>query len=257
MFGYSPATTSLAEKRKAKRDYMLDRIKEAAEQISTDRLDKLQIMTVNANMRQAALSIVLKLTMLMDEGSHRSLLPNELLDNLMFGVFNDDGDGELDPTVYAVLSAHIADAFSSLGVDKTIVKEIFHDDYKIVDSAIKAAYKVVLDNLPADGEALDDFAKIFIYGFYANDDNQAAYDNTTVINRMFSKQSKGRMIKYDALKAICSGKPMANNKRTSGIIRLSDKQKAALRQIQTKSKTVPAMQQCLPLLVKSYSLNGQ
>ena len=96
MFGYNPATIGLAAKRKAKKETMFDGIKKAVEQVAIDLIDERMAITLNANMRQAALSIVFQLAMIMSEGQgvdpEDELLPNELLDGLMTDAFDEDGD---------------------------------------------------------------------------------------------------------------------------------------------------------------------
>ena len=131
MFGYNPATIGLAAKRKAKQETMFDGIKEAVEQVTIDPIDERMAITLNANMRQSALAIVFQLAMLVSEGQgvdpEDELLPNELLDGLMTDAFDEDGDDEIDATVNAVMSAHISDAFSSLGVSDATIAECYRD----------------------------------------------------------------------------------------------------------------------------------
>ena len=251
MFGYNPATIGLAAKRKAKKETMFDGIKEAVEQVAADPIDERMAITLNANMRQAALSIVFQLAMIMSEGQgvdpEDELLPNELLDGLMTSAFDDDGDDEIDATVNAVLSAHISDALSSLGVSDSTISDVFGDDLEVADTAIESACDTVLENLPEDGEPLDEFAKAFIFGDYdeGDDDGDEGYD--AVGNKKLSvgkstvKKVNGKTIRYKAIRAMRHGKAVVINKRVGGTIKLSSKQKAALRKARSKAHRGSAM----------------
>ena len=254
MFGYNPATIGLAEKRKAKKETMFDGIKEAVEQVAIDPIDERMAITLNANMRQSALSIVFQLAMIMSEGQgvdpEDELLPNELLDGLMTDAFDEDGDDEIDATVNAVMSAHISDAFSSLGVSDNTISDVFGDDLEVADTAIESACDTVLENLPEDGEPLDEFAKAFIFGDYDEGDNDgdegyegydAADNKKLYAGKSTIKKVNGHTIKYKAIRAMRHGKAVVINKRVGGTIKLSSKQKAALRKARSKAHRGSAM----------------
>ena len=247
MFGYNPATIGLAAKRKAKKETMFDGIKEAVEQVAIDPIDERMAITLNANMRQAALSIVFQLAMIMSEGQgvdpEDELLPNELLDGLMTSAFDDDGDDEIDATVNAVLSAHISDALSSLGVSDSTISDVFGDDLEVADSAIESACDTVLENLPEDGEPLDEFAKAFIFGDYdEGDEGYDAADNKKLsVGKSTVKKVNGMTIRYKAIRAMRHGKAVVINKRVGGTIKLSSKQKSALRKARSKAHRGSAM----------------
>ena len=251
MFGYNPATIGLAEKRKAKKDTMFDGIKEAVEQVAADPIDERMAITLNANMRQSALSIVFQLAMIMSEGQgvdpEDELLPNELLDGLMTDAFDEDGDDEIDATVNAVMSAHISDALSSLGVSDSTISDVFGDDLEVADSAIESACDTVLENLPEDGEPLDEFAKAFIFGDYDEGDNDGDESYDAVGNKKLSvgkstvKKVNGMTIRYKAIRAMRHGKAVVINKRVGGTIKLSSKQKSALRKARSKAHRGSAM----------------
>lgn len=254
MFGYNPATIGLAAKRKAKKETMFDGIKEAVEQVAIDPIDERMAITLNANMRQSALSIVFQLAMIMSEGQgvdpEDELLPNELLDGLMTSAFDDDGDDEIDATVNAVMSAHISDALSSLGVSDNTISDVFGDDLEVADTAIESACDTVLENLPEDGEPLDEFAKAFIFGDYDEGDNDgdegyegydAADNKKLYAGKSTIKKVNGHTIKYKAIRAMRHGKAVVINKRVGGTIKLSSKQKAALRKARSKAHRGSAM----------------
>ena len=256
MFGYNPATIGLAAKRKAKQETMFDGIKEAVEQVTIDPIDERMAITLNANMRQSALAIVFQLAMLVSEGQgvdpEDELLPNELLDGLMTDAFDEDGDDEIDATVNAVMSAHISDAFSSLGVSDATIADIFGDDLEVADTAIESACDTVLENLPEDGEPLDEFAKAFIFGEHTENDDDAddsqGYDGAMFdankklyAGKSTIKKVNGHTIKYKAIRAMRHGKVVVINKRVGGTIKLSSKQKSALRKARSKAHRGSAM----------------
>ena len=257
MFGYNPATIGLAEKRNAKKETMFDGIKKAVEQVTIDPIDERMAITLNANMRQSALAIVFQLAMLVSEGQgvdpEDELLPNELLDGLMTDAFDEDGDDEIDATVNAVMSAHISDAFSSLGVSDSTIADVFSDDLEVADTAIESACDTVLENLPEDGEPLDEFAKAFIFGDYTEndadiDDGGEGYDGAMFdankklyAGKSTIKKVNGHTVKYKAIRAMRHGKAVVVNKRVGGTIKLSSKQKAALRKARSKAHRGSAM----------------
>ena len=117
----------------------------------------------------------------------------------------------------------------------------------MADTAIESACDTVLENLPEDGEPLDEFAKAFIFGDYdeGDDDGDEGYD--AVGNKKLSvgkstvKKVNGMTIRYKAIRAMRHGKAVVINKRVGGTIKLSSKQKAALRKARSKAHRGSAM----------------
>lgn len=188
-FGYNPILNAMAE-----RNRQFDGIKEAVEQVQFDPISERQALVETANMRMAAVSIVLTLAMIVSEEQdidEQELLPSEVLDGLIIEAFDNDDDDEVDDTVRLILSAHVADCMSSLGVDKGLIDDAFGLDVDLADEAIEKVCQVVLDNLPDDGEPLDDFVNQFVYGDDDNDDDDEGYDsilNPTTINQPHTLQ---------------------------------------------------------------------
>lgn len=266
MFGIGSVLGGLTTQRQNKKEAMFDGIKEAVEQVAIDPIDERMAIALTANTRQAALSVILQLAMIMSEGQDADpedeLLPNELLDGLMVEVFSNDDEDDgigIDDTVNTVLSAHVADAFSSLGVSDDTIANIFGDDVEVADTAIESACDTVLENLPDDGEPLNDFIKAFVYGDYADDgDADEGYDGVMFdkagkklsVGKKTIKKVNGHTITYKAIKAVRHGKVVTINKRTGGNIVLTAKQKGALRNARAKANTAGAIRKQMFSLAK-------
>ena len=142
--------------------------KQAAESIEVDPIDERIAAHATTQMRLAALQVAFMLAGIMSEVDFedQELLPSELLDSLILESFvedPEDDDDEIDSTVKTILSAHIADAMSTLGVDEDLINDVFDSDVDIADAAIETVSEIILENMPADDE-LDDFISIFAYG---------------------------------------------------------------------------------------------
>lgn len=246
---------------------MLDGIKDAAAQIKFDPISERMAATVTANMRMAAMSVALQTALMLDEGQDEDneMLPNELLDSLTLEVFDEDGedeDSDIDANVKAILSANIADAFSSLGVDDGVIEDMFSTDLDVADTAIESAGATVIENLPADGEPLDEFIEQFVYGYDTDSDsdaeNEEGYDGVMFdkakskirAGKTTEKEVNGHKIRYKGVKAVRNGKIVTVNKRISGKIILTSKQKAALRKARQKATTPAALRKQMKSLAK-------
>lgn len=260
-FGYNPILEAMSE-----RNRQFDGIKEAVEQVQFDPISERQALVETANMRMAAVSIVLTLAMIVSEeqdADEEELLPSEVLDGLMIEAFeSDDDDGDVDDTVKLVLSAHIADCFNSLGVDGATLDDVFSLDGDLADEAIENACQIILENLPADGEPLDEFIRQFVYG--DDDSDSSVYDGMMLDGAKKQKLRKGQKtvkkvnghtIQYKAVKAVRDGKVVTVNKRISGNIILSSKQKSALRKARAKANTSSAIRKQMKSLGKGVSKN--
>lgn len=244
---------------------MLDGIKDAAAQIKFDPISERMAATVTANMRMAAMSVALQTALMLDEGQDEDneMLPNELLDSLTLEVFDEDGedeDSDIDANVKAILSANIADAFSSLGVDDGVIEDMFSTDLDVADTAIESACATVIENLPADGEPLDEFIEQFVYGYDTDSDaeNEEGYDGVMFdkakskiqVGKTTEKEVNGHKIRYEGVKAVRNGKIVTVNKRISGKIVLTSEQKAALRKARQKATTPGALRKQMKSLAK-------
>ena len=286
MFGMN---TKLAQQRRERQieQSQFDGIKEAAAQIQEqyDPIAERVAISAIADMRIAAMGIVLTTAAIVTEGQdgvdpEDEMLPNEVLDSLTLDAIqedDEDDDTEIDPMVKSVLSAHIADAFSSLGVSDDIINDLFASDTDVADTAIESACQTVVENLPADGDPLDEFVMAFAFGYDvedlvdggADEDTEEGYDGAmfdktdgrtkrTVIkghhregenvshlgghgvkaklgSTVVKHDQHGNTIKYKGIQVMRHGKVVVINKRISGHVRLSAKQKAALGKARRKA----------------------
>ena len=154
--------------------------------------------------------------------------------------------------VKSVLSAHVADAFSSLGVEDDVINDLFASDTDVADTAIESACQTVVENLPQDGDPLDEFVMAFAFGYDAealvaggaDEDTEEGYDgamfdagnkkplragSTTI------KKTKFGNLRYQGVRVMRHGKVVVVNKRIGGHVRLSAKQKAALKKARRKA----------------------
>lgn len=262
MFGMN---TKLAQQRRERQieQSQFDGIKEAAAQIQEqyDPIAERAAISAIADMRIAAMGIVLSTALIVTEGQdgvdpEDEMLPNEVLDSLTLDAIqedDEDDDTEIDPMVKSVLSAHIADAFSSLGVGDDIINDLFASDTDVADTAIESACQTVVENLPEDGDPLNEFVMAFAFGYDvedladdgADEDTEEGYDgamfdagNKTKPARAGAttvKKTKYGNVRYKGIKVMRHGKVVVVNKRISGHVRLSAKQKAALNKARRKA----------------------
>lgn len=201
---------------------------------STDRENQSLIEHV----RGMALHIVGDLVDAVSDGTlEDSELPTDRLDALMIEVLDasDDEEGTLEDA----LAGSIADAFSSLGVDESVIAEIFGDNVEAADAAIEAAATTVIANMPDEGDELDEFTREFIFG-EANEGD--AFDSAAKFkakNGAFShRKVGGRNVAYRGTLAIRQGKKTVVNKRLPGQkVRLSAAQKAGMKKARLHAMT--------------------
>ena len=258
MFGVDLSIEALRERQYENKQF--DGIKEAVEQLQSDPIGERAAITAISSMRMSALLVVLQTTLFVTEGQgvdqSEELLPSELLDSLMLEAISEDDeddDAKVSAIVKSVLSAHVADAFSSLGVSDDVLTDVYASDPDIADTAIESACQTVLENLPDDGDPLDEFAEAFAFGY----DLDADYENEEDVEETFDgvgrnkknliagkstvKKIGGRNITYKAVKAMRHGKMVVINKRIKGTIKLSSKQKGALRKARRSAHRGAAM----------------
>lgn len=245
-------------------------VKQAAESIDFDPIDERIAAHSTTQMRLAALQVAFMLAGIMSEVEFedQELLPSELLDSLILESFvedPEDDDDEIDSTVKTILSAHIADAMSTLGVDEDLINDVFDSDVDIADAAIETASEIILENMPADDE-LDDFISIFAYGDEATydammkeeDEDEGMYDaakKPLTVGRKTRRKVRGKNVTYKAVKAVRDGKIKVVNKRISGNVRLSAAQKAALKKARRKSTTGSAVRKRMMSFAKGLQRN--
>ena len=242
---------------------------DAVKEIGASSIDKRAALAATQDMRKTALTIVLQLV---DDVTENALdadeLPSERLDALMSSALGLD-DGESDDVLGELLSAHVADALSSLQVSDEMIADIFGDDVDAADSAIDAMAETVLANLPNEGDDMDAFVKSFVYGFSepdmsdaedmvdGGDDESEEYDSMSGkpkkklgIGQKTIKKVNGRTIRYQAIKAVRNGKIVAVNKRIGGTIVLTAAQKAAMHKLHAKPRTGASAKKAMRSLLK-------
>ena len=237
---------------------------DAVKEIGASSIDKRAALAATQEMRKVALTIVLQLA---DDVAENALdadeLPSERLDALMSGALGLE-DGESDDILAQLLSAHIADALSSLKVPDAMISDMFGDDVDAADSAIDAMAETVIANLPSEGAELDDFVKDFTYGFSepdmsdadTSDDEVEEYDSMGKpkkklgVGQKTIKKVNGHTLQYKAVKAVRNGKIVTVNKRIGGTVVLTAGQKAAMHKLHAKPRTGAMMKQALRSLMK-------
>lgn len=236
---------------------------DAAAAIEFDPIDERKAVHASVQMRLAAMQVALMMSAMVSESDETeededTLLPSEILDDLMLSVFaedDEDEDDEIDATVKAVLSAHISDALSTLGVSDDVIEDMFDADIDVADAAIESASETIIENLPDDGDDFNAFAEAFAYALEEDageDDEQfdAIGGKKLRAGKKSVKKVNGKTIVYKAIKAIRNGKKVVINERIGGKIKLSAGQKAALRKARRKATTGSALRKQVKSLKK-------
>lgn len=242
MFGMNHGLSEQLKQKHQERALM-DGIDEVIEQIEFDPISEKKAISDIANMRMAALWVVMstaKIVSETDADDEEALLPSEVLDGLTLeAIDTEDDETDVDGVLKATLTAHIADAFSTLGVEDGVIEDLFSVDYDVADSAIESAVETVLDNLPEEGEPLDQLFDEFAYGDDAADEDETdeVMMDKLAVGKTTTKKVGGRSVKYKAVRAVRNGKVVIKNKRIGGRVVLSAKQKAALRKARAKART--------------------
>lgn len=142
---------------------------------------------------------------------------------LMVGIADDNKDGELDADEQAVVEMAFNaawDYMSAKGVAESDLEALYGDDPVAANAAGDRVCEMLADKLP-DGEAADDDIDDFTFGSEATEG---------VFDAVYKKRF-----------AIRNGKKTIVRKRVSGVVRLSAKQKVAIRKAQRKSGSAKAM----------------
>lgn len=233
---------------------------EAAEKMGLDPISERMAITATSQMRLAGLYVAFMLSAILtdSEYSDEDLLPSEVLDGLMIEVFTDDDDDdsdmdEIDENVRIVLSAHVSDALSTLGVEDAVIADLFDDDIEVADAACLAAAEGVLENTPDDGKALDEFVAGFAYSNGDEEEDEEIFDGMgneyqfdaakkkLRAGKKTVKKVNGKTLVYKAVKAIRNGKKVTINKRISGKVKLNASQRAGLKKARRKAGTSSAI----------------
>ncbi len=234
---------------------------EAAEKMELDPISERMAITATSQMRLAALNVAFMLSAVLTDGEYddEELLPSEVLDGLMIEAFTDDDDdeadlGDIDENVRITFSAHVSDALSTLGVEDAVIADLFDDEIEVADAACLAAAETVLENMPDDGEAFDEFVAGFAYSDDGgNEDEEESFDGMNEeyqfdaakkklrAGKKTVKKVNGKTLIYKAVKAIRNGKKVTINKRIAGKVKLNASQRAGLKKARRKAGTSSAI----------------
>ena len=234
---------------------------QAADKMEIDPISERMAITATSQMRLAALNAAFMLSAVLTDGEYddEELLPSEVLDGLMIEAFTDDDDDdsdidEIDENVRITFSAHVSDALSTLGVEDAVIADLFDDEIEVADAACLAAAETVLENMPDDGEAFDEFVEGFAYSDDGSDeDDEESFDSMNEeyqfdaakkklrAGKKTVKKVNGKTLVYKAVKAIRNGKKVTINKRISGKVKLSAGQRAGLKKARRKAGTSAAI----------------
>lgn len=231
-------------KRKEEQQAMLDSAAGAAAAKVED--SALDIAALNSDVQQirvAALFIVWTVVDAIIEGElDEDELPSDLLEALIAGFAgdeDDDGEIELDDVAHDIFVANIKDAFETLGVDADSVDAIFGDDIEAAEEALQLAAEVVIENTPTSDDDVQTLVNQFAFGEADSEDGEI-FDALTVGKKTIKSGKIGKVV-YKAVKAIRNGKLKIVNKRISGKVKLSAKQRSALRKASRKASTGSAV----------------
>lgn len=140
--------------------------------------------------------------------------------SLFVGIADANQDGELDDDEQVVIEAALNaawDYLDSLGVDEKDISALLND---WDDSVANNVVDLVSSSLPEGDDLADKAMDNFAFG---DDDQDAVFDAT-----------------YAKRIVVRAGKKMRINKRISGTVRLSAKQKLAIRKMQHKAHSPKA-----------------
>ena len=204
------------------------------------------------HVRETALHIVSDLVNAVSDGTlEEDELPTDRLDSLIIDAL--DGADDEDGTYESALVASIDDAFSTFGVDDSVIQEIFSDNVDAADAAIEAAASTVIANMPDEGDPLDELVREFIYGEPDEEEGFDSIGGKKKLSRgqMSTKTVGGRKVRYKAIAAIRNGIKKIVNKRLPGQkVRLSGDQKAGLKKARLKAMSANSIRKRIKSLTK-------
>ena len=204
------------------------------------------------HVRETALHIVSDLVNAVSDGTlEEDELPTDRLDSLIIDAI--DGADDEDGTYENALVASIDDAFSTFGVDDSVIQEIFSDNVDAADAAIEAAASTVIANMPDEGDPLDELVREFIYGEPDEEEGFDSIGGKKKLSRgqMSTKTVGGRKVRYKAIAAIRNGIKKIVNKRLPGQkVRLSSDQKAGLKKARLRALSANAIRKRMKSLIK-------
>lgn len=241
----------------AKQQAMLDSAAgDAADKISND----LDVQAINSDiqqMRRAAMWVALELSAnITDNELGDDELPSDRLTALIAGFSAADDDGEeitLDDVAYDIFVANLKDALESLGVDDSTVDAMFSAEGEELEDAIENAAALVESSAPT-GDDIDVLVDVFVFGEQEGEDGVLL--DSVAVGKTTMKTGKMGKVVYKAVKAIRNGKVKIVNKRVSGKIKLSSKQRAALNKARRKATSGSAVRKRVKSMRKHNTVIG-
>lgn len=207
------------------------------------------------NLRKVALVAVLLLAQAITENDlDEDELPTDRLDALIAGLSGaDDDEGfEADQNTLDIIIANIQDAMASLGVPDEVILSAFSEDAE-ANEAIESIAEIIESNTP-QGDDLEEFIDLFVYGEAEDEDSEMMLDGVSV-GKTTTKSGKFGKVVYKAVKAIRNGKVQIVNKRVSGKVKLSAKQRQALSKARRKAGSSSAIKKRMRSMKKAKSMN--
>ncbi|MCU4321766.1 hypothetical protein KTH44_21970 [Acinetobacter bereziniae] len=205
------------------------------------------------SLRKSALAVAIILANSITENDlDENELPSDRLDSLIAGISNDGDDDEFeaDQATIDIVIANVQDALATLGVDDDLIDAMFKGDAE-ADEAIETASEIIESNLPS-GTDLQELFDLFVYG--EAEDDEVMMDGVT-LGKTTTKSGKFGKVVYKAVKVIRNGKVAVVNKRVSGKVKLSAKQRSALNKARKKAGTSTAIKGRLRSLKIGKKLN--
>ena len=213
---------------------------DAAERVAHDPIDVALAATGILELRRAAVIAVLQT---INDVSENDLDDGESIaerfDANLMGAIGYDDDDEVDNDMVAIVSANAADCLISLGVDQDIVELAFGADVDDAENSMRTAIDKAIESLPTDGEDLDSWMAYFIYG-HDDDEAEGQLDSAKKplqVGKASVRKGKYGNVRYRAIAVMHHGKRIIKNERIGGIVKLTAKQKAAIRKMRRKANT--------------------
>ena len=215
-------------------------------------LDSVALNSEIQSLRKAVLAAVFVLSGdIVGKSLEEGELPSDRLDSLIAGVAagGDDDEFEVDESALDIVMANFQDALATLGVDDGIIASMFGGGAE-ADEAIEAAAEIVESNKPSDDD-MDELFDLFVYG--EAEDDELLLDGVS-LGKTTTKSGKFGKIIYKAVKAIRNGKVSIVNKRVSGRVKLSAKQRAALNKARRKAGASGAIKKRIRSMAKAKNM---
>jgi hypothetical protein len=208
------------------------------------------------SVRMAALAVVWGVTdAIIEKDLGEGELSSDRLDVLLAGMSSDqDGDEiDVDQASMDILIANVQDAFASLGVEDSVIATIFSDDQN-AEEALEVAAETVESNTPT-GDDKQEFIDLFVYGEPQDEDGENSMLDGVSLGKTTTKSGKYGKVVYKAVKAIRNGHIAIVNKRVSGKVHQSAKQRMALAKARRKSNTSASIKKRVRSLKKAKQMS--